>query len=63
MLETKCDICNKKLSHADIIRVQEKGTGFKFFELCEDCGKPVTKFLIDKKLINNEKPNGKKTKK
>ncbi|MFA6159572.1 MAG: hypothetical protein WC678_00590 [Parcubacteria group bacterium] len=50
----------------DIIRVQEKGATFIFFELCDSCAKPITKFLISKKLIDdktNKKYERKKNKK
>lgn len=66
MQVTKCDICNRKMESKDIIRVQEKGATFIFFELCDSCAKPITKFLISKKLIDdktNKKYERKKNKK
>lgn len=58
---TKCDICKKNVAREDIIRAQGKDAGFSFFEFCEKCGKPITKFLISKKLIDIKRQNGKKS--
>lgn len=58
MLVTKCDICRKKINSGSAIYVRT----VKFlesFEICESCGKPVIKFLTNKKLIDNKNINEK----
>ena len=59
---TKCDICKKTIEKdSKSIYI---GIGGMFTvnraEICENCGKPVLKFLKDRKLINfqNKKYEG-----
>jgi hypothetical protein len=53
MLVTKCDICRKKIGSGNTTYVRT-GKFLESFEFCESCGKPITKFLIDKKLVDNK---------
>jgi hypothetical protein len=57
MQVTKCDICKRKIEFKEIVRVQKASGAFSSFEFCENCAKPITKFLTSKKLIDkkNEK--------
>ena len=51
MFITKCDICKKEIKkEQDKITVGTKGH-WAGFEFCSNCGKPVEKFLLQKKLI------------
>jgi hypothetical protein len=51
---TKCDICKKTINRKDkIIRIMPEGSGGSF-DICHNCGRPVTKFLISKKLKNRK---------
>lgn len=65
MQVTKCDICKKEINREKSakIRIAWEGaslSSFNSFEICENCSKPVAKFLKDKKLIKNKnKKNGK----
>ncbi len=56
----KCDICKKRInSGTEIIKVEIKNPGYDHFEICSDCGKPITKMLKSKKLIRDKKSVGK----
>jgi|WetSurMetagenome_2_1015567.scaffolds.fasta_scaffold1530790_2 hypothetical protein len=62
---TKCDICKKEINREKSakIRIVLEGaslSSFNSFEICEKCSKPITKFLKDKKLIKEDKKNGRK---
>jgi hypothetical protein len=57
MLFSKCDICKKQIDLEHTMNV--RASLFKSFELCYNCGKPIIKFLMSKKLIKKEfKKNG-----
>lgn len=46
----KCDLCKKEIKRGD--KEVIAGLGWlKMAELCYDCGKPVLKFLSQKKLF------------
>lgn len=53
---TQCDICKKEIEKdAEKLQIAREGRLlFKHFEICADCGKPVLKFLKNKKLIKEE---------
>lgn len=54
---TKCDICKKTIekdSGAFSLACDRK-KAFDSFEICSACGKPLMKFIKDKKLIRAEK--------
>lgn len=65
MQVTKCDICKKEINREKSAKVRIVWEGanlsaFNSFEICEKCSKPVAKFLKDKKLIKEDKKNGRK---
>jgi hypothetical protein len=62
---TKCDICDKTIKDtAKSVWVSIGGfLSTDSFQVCLDCGKPVTKFLISKKLVKNNKDDKKYAKK
>ncbi len=50
---TKCDLCKKQIKKGD----KTINVYYGFYnnrELCEKCGKPVLKFLKNKKLLKEE---------
>lgn len=52
---TKCDICKKTIERdSKSIYIGLGGVFSNSFEICENCDKPVLKFLKDKKLIKIE---------
>jgi len=49
----KCDFCEKEIEHPVVA-----GTGFfsgVHVELCDECGKPILKFLQKHKIIDKNK--------
>jgi len=56
---TKCDICKKTINREKSakIRIVYEGANlsvFNCYEICENCSKPIVKFLKDKKLIKDD---------
>ncbi len=47
----KCDICKKEIKDR-FSKVMAGSGALNQFDLCADCGKPITTFLKKKKLID-----------
>lgn len=53
MFITKCDICKKEVGFGSEVRVDYSGiSGIRSF--CQDCAKPVIKFLKNQGFLKNE---------
>jgi len=58
---TKCDICEKTINPKTGSIYLSCDNIFAGFEICSNCGKPITKYLKSKKLVKPEnKKNGRK---
>lgn len=52
MFVIKCDLCKKEIEKEPMVA----GFGsWPKFQLCEECGLPISKFLIKNKLIDKNK--------
>jgi len=53
MLVTKCDICKKQIKEREPSFYLRKTGLFESFEFCINCGRPLEKFLKNRKLIKS----------
>ncbi len=56
MLVHKCDICKSEIDSEKIITLNQRHP-YNQFSFCEDCSKPLIKFLKEHKLIKMQKEN------
>ena len=57
----KCDICKKTIkSTGESVLIRIGGFFGKPSEICQNCAKPIVKFMENKKLIKKEKKANKK---
>lgn len=59
MFITKCDLCNKEISHKEKVGVNFANYNYKDVDLCENCASPIFKFLKKNKLFNEPKKDTK----
>lgn len=52
MRVSKCDLCHKEIKQYDQKVSAGLGSALMAKELCLTCGKPVIKFLLQKKLVS-----------
>ncbi len=51
MIETRCDICKRKIKNSDKVSI-DYSYSWQFFHFCGKCASPVISFLNKNKLIS-----------